>query len=162
MQLLIMRHGIAETQSHDGRDANRRLTEQGVRKTERAARGLATLVEAPQVILSSTKQRAFETAQILQDVFASPVETHEALSAEAHEPIIELLQSRPETRVMIVGHEPTLSQLVERFCAGRRHQSFVHMKKAGCACLEMSFINGQPGPALLHWLASARMLRSLA
>ena len=80
MRLLVFRHGIAEERSADGTDAARALTAQGVERTRAAARGLAAFADPPDVILSSPRTRALQTAREAAVAFGREVEVLVALS----------------------------------------------------------------------------------
>jgi hypothetical protein len=58
--------------------------------------------------------------------------------------ILGRLAERAEDVLILVGHEPTLSQLVETYCTGRVW-GCVQLKKAGCACVQ--FPSDQPPAA---------------
>lgn len=162
MRLLVFRHGIAEDRSADGTDASRALTEHGVERTRAAARGLAAFADRPDVILSSPKTRALETAREAAAAFGRDVEVLDELADGPPDAVLRTLAARPEETVMIVGHEPMLSELVEQACTGVRRLGFVDMRKAGCACIDIAFApGGEPAGAALLWLATPKMLRGL-
>jgi phosphohistidine phosphatase len=162
VRLLVFRHGIAEDHSADGTDAARALTGQGVERTRAAARGLARIAEPPDVILSSPKVRALETAREAAAVFGREVEVLDDLADGPPDAALRALAGRPERSVMIVGHEPMLSELVEHVCTGGRRIGFVDMRKAGCACLEVALEpDGEATAATLYWLATPKMLRAV-
>ena len=163
MRLLVFRHGIAEDTSADGTDAARVLTPQGVERTRKAARGLAELCDPPDVILTSPKARARQTAEAAAEAFGRPVEVLDELVDGPPAPVLQALAARPEDTVMIVGHEPMLSELVEQVCTGGRPAGFVDLRKAGCACLDVTLASGGGATAAtLLWLATPKMLRAAA
>jgi phosphohistidine phosphatase SixA len=163
MRLLVFRHGIAENTAADGTDASRVLTAEGVTRTRKAARALARLCDPPDVILTSPKARARQTADAAAEAFGSPVEVLDELADGPPEPALAALARRSEETVMIVGHEPMLSELVEEACTGSRSRGFVDLRKAGCACLDVTFgPGGDAREATLLWLATAKMLRAAA
>lgn len=160
MRLLVFRHGIAEDHSADGTDAARALTDQGVERTRAAARGLARIAEAPEVILSSPKVRARQTAREAAAAFGREVEVMDDLADGPPGAVLQALAARAEGSAMIVGHEPMLSELIEQVCTGGRRLGFVDMRKAGCACLDVSFDPGGAVTGTLLWLATPKMLRA--
>jgi phosphohistidine phosphatase len=160
MRLLVFRHGIAEDHAADGTDAGRELTGQGVERTRAAARGLARIVEAPDVVLSSPKLRALQTAREAAAAFGREVEVMDDLADGPPDAALAALAARPEASAMIVGHEPMLSELIEQVCTGGRRLGFVDMRKAGCACLEVSFDRSGAATATLLWLATPKILRA--
>jgi phosphohistidine phosphatase len=164
VRLLVFRHGIAEDTSADGTDASRVLTADGVTRTRKAARGLARLCDPPDVILTSPKARARQTADAAAEAFGGcPMEVLEELADGPPEPALRALARRSEETVMIVGHEPMLSELVEQVCTGSRSRGFVDLRKAGCACLDVALgPGGEATEATLLWLATAKMLRAAA
>jgi phosphohistidine phosphatase len=162
MRLLVFRHGIAEDQAGDGTDASRALTSAGVERTRAAARGLARISDPLDVILTSPRLRAVQTAEEAAAAFGCAVEALDALSGGPPDAALRALAARPEEALMIVGHEPMLSELVEQVCTGARRLGFVDMRKAGCACLDVVLQpNGDVTAATLLWLATPRMLRAL-
>ena len=74
MKLLLVRHAIAEERD-DKRwpsDADRPLTQRGMRRFRSAAAGLGTLVPEVDRLLTSPFVRAHQTATILEDVLDWP------------------------------------------------------------------------------------------
>jgi phosphohistidine phosphatase len=163
VRLLVFRHGIAEDTADDGTDASRVLTPQGVQRTRKAARGLAEFCDPPDVILTSPKARARQTAEAAADAFGRPIEVLDELADGPPAPALEALAVRIEDTVMVVGHEPMLSELVEQICTGGRSVGFVDLRKAGCACLDVTLApGGDATAATLLWLATPKMLRAAA
>ncbi|MCC6581514.1 MAG: phosphohistidine phosphatase SixA [Phycisphaeraceae bacterium] len=161
MQVMFVRHGIAEEQGPDGKDASRRLTEEGVARTRDAMRGLSRIVEPPRAIFTSPKTRARQTAELAAEQWNLPADQLRAcdelagLSAHA---ITQVIRECRQPVVMLVGHEPTLSQTIESLCTGERIHGFVEMKKAGCALVELD--DNTRGRLL--WLLTPRVLVALA
>ena len=161
MRLLVFRHGIAEEHAADGTDAARALTAEGVARTRAAARGLARFATPPDVILTSPKVRAAQTAQEAAAAFGRDVEMLDELASGPPGDVLRALAGRREEAVMIVGHEPMLSELVELVCTGGRRLGFVDIRKAGCACLDVALEpGGEAAAATLLWLATPKMLRA--
>ncbi|MCE9591695.1 MAG: phosphohistidine phosphatase SixA [Planctomycetes bacterium] len=162
MIVYFFRHGIAEDAPPGGDDASRELTPEGVEKTTLAARGLANLIEKPDAILTSPKSRAVQTAQIISGAFDMKVRTLPVLADGLDTAVVRAIARLRHESVLLVGHEPTLSRVVELLCAGHDAPPFVQMKKAGCACVEI--VKGSAGntDARLLWLATPTMLRKLA
>lgn len=157
MQVMFFRHGIAEPHGPDGSDAARRLTADGVRKTREAAAGLARFADVPEAILTSPLTRAMQTAEIVGHALDLRPQIADVLAYGPAEAVIEMLEGLALNTVMLVGHEPTFSECVERICT-RGAEGFVQMKKAGCACV--SYDPGREGRLL--WLATPKMLRAAA
>src|SRR5689334_20895370 len=104
MQLVLFRHGIAEDHSSDGDDDTRRLTSDGIEKTTQAAKGLAALIDRPDVILTSPKVRAAQTAQILAKALGRQPQELDVLAGSSVPKIIGAVSDRTESTVVLVGH----------------------------------------------------------
>lgn len=124
MKLYIMRHGPAEDCAPSGRDADRRLTPEGRDRTLAVAQAMCDEGERPNIIFTSPRVRALETAELVAELAnrasmtqlgATPclVEIRRELGMGVDQLplLIELLRAG-RNRVMIVGHEPDLSSLV--------------------------------------------------
>jgi len=161
MRLLVFRHGIAEDRAADGTDASRVLTKEGVARTRAAARGLTRVAGAADVILTSPKVRAVQTAHEAARASGAPVEELAELADGPPGLALRALAGRSEQTIMIVGHEPMLSELVEAACTGEP-AGFVDLRKAGCACVDVTLEpDGRASRGTLLWLATAKMLRAL-
>jgi phosphohistidine phosphatase len=167
MQIIFVRHGIAEEHSRDGKDESRRLTEQGQKRTAQAARGLATLIDPPDLVYTSPKVRAMQTAQIVASMFELEPRTLLSLAQGSASHVLNDVARLKARSVMLVGHEPTLSMAMA-MCLAAPHldehaaDGTVQLKKAGAGCV---FMNFHRDPAMqrgmLLWLATPRMLRQL-
>lgn len=161
MQLYVVRHGIAVPHGTPGvAEDQRPLTPEGEKRVKEIGRGLKQLDIALERIISSPLPRALRTAEILADELKarSLLETNDVLSAgQSAESIRAWLSGRGEERLMIVGHNPGLSDLVGLLVTGRSDVSVCTLRKGGIAALE-----GEPGANMnLDWLARPRLLRAL-
>jgi phosphohistidine phosphatase len=170
MDLYILRHGLAGSREEwTGPDAERPLTSKGRSRTKAAARGLARLGVAPDIILTSAYLRAAETAQLTAAELQAPVEEVQALEpGKLRRGYRALLQRYDEdTSVMLVGHEPDLSALIGILIAGAA-PARVELKKGACALLALdatsvkSSADTEAQSATLLWLMTARALCSIA
>ncbi len=159
--LYLLRHGIAVPHgSPEFEDDDRPLTPRGRRRTRQVAFGLEMLKVRPDRIVTSPLPRARQTAEIVADVLKMPerLESDEALRAGVETAsVIDWVRSRSEETLMVVGHNPWISELVERLTAGSSSSAFVELRKAGVAAL-----GARPdGQFSLEWLARPKMLRKL-
>ena len=77
-QLWLLRHGDAE--AHETRpDAERRLTERGERQSHTAGRALVALGAGIDLVLTSPKIRALETARLAAAAWGAEPEVYEPL-----------------------------------------------------------------------------------
>src|SRR5688500_10778707 len=113
MELYLLRHAIAHERNRARwpNDSQRPLTSAGRRRFRDAARGLKQWLPKRAVILTSPYVRARETAAILSKIAKLPrvVECPEIASGAPVRKAFELLRSRKEGAVVLVGHEPNLS-----------------------------------------------------
>jgi phosphohistidine phosphatase len=164
MDLYIFRHGIAEDRSQSGRDEDRELTPEGIAKTRSAGRALRKLGVELDLVLSSPFARAWRTAEVLVEQLETPEKLRrceEMASGMPPAPVLAELKrrSREFRSIMIVGHEPDLSQLISLLLSGFPSLS-ITMKKGGLcklACLAL-----EPGAATLEWHLTPKLLERLA
>ena len=163
--LYIMRHGLAVAQSsvRFSDDAQRPLVPEGKEKMREIARGLNRMGFEMDWIVTSPLVRAVETAEIIAESLASSVPTDvcEALRpGGSPEELMAFLAKRPtRTRVLVVGHEPDLSELAARLIGAGSHAN-LGFKKGGCCMI--SFNEFPPrSPGQLEWWLTPRLLRKL-
>jgi len=118
MELVLMRHGQAE-ESNSLRypdDDLRPLTERGSALQEKVARALRLMGKVPERIISSSRLRARQTAEISAAILRCSVEFNDCLG-EHYSPnsVIALLANCPPRKtIMLVSHEPNISDLTTR------------------------------------------------
>ena len=163
MNLYLLRHGIAVERGSAvfGNDADRPLTLKGERRLWRIANAMEALELSFDLILSSPLVRARQTAEIVAEAFNArkPFEFSEGLKPDADLKLLinELknLEPAPES-VLLVGHEPCLSELISRLVSGSADFS-VLMKKGGlCKLSTESLKFGRC--ATLEWLLTPRQM----
>ena len=98
--------------------------------------------------------RARDTAQLAcQALNIEPVEEESLADGFDRDDALELLMRHgPDARVLVIGHEPSFSQVVHDFIGGR-----VDLKKGGVAAVRAERTNGE-----LIVLLRPRELESLA
>ena len=166
MKLYLFRHGIAaDRETFAGKDAERPLTEDGTRKTRLAAQGLRRVAPAFDLILSSPLLRARQTAELVVTAYEGrpPLRFSDWLAEDAaHEEVIrEIRALRPAPgALLLVGHEPNLSELASLLLTGRPTMG-MRFKKAGACRLTWDRIDLGPG-AVLDWFLPPKVLRALA
>src|SRR5260370_30768905 len=124
MNLYILRHGIAVEHGAAGyeNDDERPLTGKGERKMWAIAEAIEALEICFDSILSSPLVRARQTAEIVADALKCKkrLELTDTLSPQpGTKPLIEYLQDqRALDDILLVGHEPFLSQLISLLVSG--------------------------------------------
>jgi len=128
-QLWFLRHGEAEP--HDARpDEQRRLTARGEDQSRAAGRALAALELTFQLVATSPRVRALDTARLACEALrCEPVE-HKPLSKGFDvDDAIELAHAAgPDKRLLVVGHNPDFEQVLHDLTGTR-----VDLKKGGIA-----------------------------
>lgn len=116
MDLLLWRHAEAEEARGGISDADRRLTEKGVKQARRLAQWLRPHLPKRTRILVSPAKRAQETALAL----GLPFEREPRLAPNADVADLIAVSAWPEneTAVLLVGHQPTLGRLAALLLAG--------------------------------------------
>ncbi len=109
-------------------------------------------------IATSPLPRALKTAQIVADVLGKPdlVEVFDELRADRDAASIRAwIATRQESRLMIVGHNPSLSNLLALLTTGDEHLGFCDLRKGGIAAL-----TGDPrGLYQVDWIARPKLFR---
>jgi phosphohistidine phosphatase len=164
-ELYMMRHGIAVARGTTGfsEDSKRPLTSDGQKKMAEIAKGLDRTGLKLDWIVTSPLVRAAETADIVAKSLSTrpPVDVCDALRpAGSPEDLVAFLAKRPNRRkVLVVGHEPDLSELAGRLIGAGAHASLT-FKKGGCCMI--SFEEFPPhDPGQLIWWLTPRLLRKL-
>jgi phosphohistidine phosphatase len=163
-QLYLMRHGIAADRDASLDDSKRPLTAEGSTKLRAIARGLARIGVELDWIVSSPFVRAFESAEIIAEQLApeAAVDRYDALTpAEGSaQKILSFLSQHPERpRVLLAGHEPSLSKLAAELVGASPNANFA-FKKGGCCLITWEEFPPEP-PGRLTWWLTPRLLRKL-
>jgi phosphohistidine phosphatase len=132
-QLWFLRHGEAEP--HDARpDADRRLTARGEQQSRAAGRALAALEITFQLVLTSPRVRALDTARLACEELGSDFVVDDALSSEFSlaDALALAAAAGDDKRVLFVGHDPDFTQIAYDLTGAR-----VDFKKGGVAGVRM-------------------------
>ncbi len=163
MNLFLFRHGIAVDHGTPGgeNDANRPLTPKGARRLERIAEAMEAMELTFDQIISSPYVRARQTAEIIAEALGlkRKLTFSEILApgGDAGELIAELNQTAPQPEhVLLVGHEPWLSNLVSTLTSGDTRVA-IDFKKGGLCLLEVGTLR-HGRCATLAWLLTPRQM----
>jgi phosphohistidine phosphatase len=162
MQLYIVRHGIAidREDPKSPAEAERFLTEDGIRKTKQVAKALAAQGLHADLMVSSPYVRAMQTAEIFATALEyakQKIQKTETLlpGAEPAAFFRELARQKQASAVFCFGHAPNVDELVAAALGASRQITSV--KKAGVALVELKRIS--PPSGQLIWLATPKLLR---
>jgi phosphohistidine phosphatase len=167
MNLFVLRHGIAVEPGTPGykKDSDRPLTTKGKRQLRQIADAVKEMDLSFDLILSSPFLRAKQTAEIV----AKPLKSRKRLafsdeltpSGSPKALIRQLNEVRPAPEnVLLVGHEPYLSQLVALLISGRATAS-IDLKKGGLCKLEAGPLR-YDHCAKLTWLLTPNQMKLMA
>ena len=166
MNLFLLRHGLAVEPGTPGyeEDSARPLTQKGRSALREQCAALRRLKLEFDLILSSPLVRARETAEIVaaelklkkylqcSDTLKPGSDPHQLVSA------VHYIRPAPEN-VLLVGHEPHLSELISLFVTGKTEGGFA-LKKGGLAKLEVEKLRaGQC--ATLSWLLTPKLMQAM-
>lgn len=162
MTLYLLRHGIAEDPDPGGTDRDRRLTPRGRLRMRRAARGLRVLVRRLDALYTSPYPRAAETAALVAAAMGHGLAVRELdalVPGTSPMDVVRALRALRGDRVMLVGHEPTLSKTAALLLTGSVDGLQIDLKKGGCIAVTLRAAT--PRSAVLEWTATPRALRRL-
>lgn len=161
-ELYLIRHGIAEARGDAWPDDGRRpLTEEGILRLRKVARGLVRLGVTCDIVLTSPLVRARQTAEII----AATLDPHpHIITAESLAPggdcaevIADLEKQTRRAGIALVGHEPGIGELAARLIASRHPIPF----KKGAVCrIDVPSIPPD-GPGELRWFLPPKVLRAV-
>lgn len=128
------------------------------------ARTLARICEKPDEVYSSPLRRTWQTAELLEEVCGWPAPTPlESLEPgiQAAETITCLQSPADRERLVLVGHEPSLHELLAFLLGGARSSVALEMKKGGAALVRCPS-GPRAGGGRLLWLLPPRVILSAA
>jgi phosphohistidine phosphatase len=136
--LALVRHAKSSWDHPGIDDHDRPLNERGVRDAPRMAARLAT--EHPELrggaLLSSTALRAATTADAFADALDTTVRLDERLYGASPRRIVELAAARSESAVVVVAHDPGLSDLVRHWSGFPADGAIPHMPTCAVAVFD--------------------------
>jgi phosphohistidine phosphatase len=167
MELYILRHAMAvEREEWKGSDEARPLTPEGRAKLDEIAAGMKKVVSKLDLILSSPLVRAWQTAGAVAKAYGMKnslkLRDTAALAPDSKfDPLFaELAERADDRRVLLVGHQPHLGDLIAYLIADGFARN-IPLKKGGLACLEIDPATPRSS-CTLHWLMTPKQLRLLA
>jgi phosphohistidine phosphatase len=161
-ELYLIRHGIAEERGDAWPDDTKRpLTERGISRLRKEAKGMARLGVAFDVVLTSPLVRARQTADAIAGTFdpRPPIVAIESMApGGTYQAVLADLEKQARrSRIALVGHEPGIGELAARMIGSRHPLEF----KKGAIC-RIDFETLPPaGPGALRWFITPKVLRSL-
>ncbi|WP_018143715.1 SixA phosphatase family protein [Alloscardovia criceti] len=113
--LILMRHAKTEKSAQD--DASRELTDKGKKQAKHVAKAMDGMGLVPDIVAVSGAKRARETADRMLKVFGDKPELiyHKQLYTDGMAEVSEILasQKKKNKTLMIIGHEPSISEAAQ-------------------------------------------------
>ena len=149
VELYLLRHADAvDPGEWTDADTTRPLTATGERQAEALADFLATRRFLPAAIVSSPKVRAAATAELVARALGLNVMLDDRLGERLDLRRLEaILDSVPGRRVLLVGHDPDLSDLAATLSGA----SYLPLSKGALVRIDVS-LPVQPAGGILRWL----------
>jgi len=166
IELYVLRHAVAKSREtwRGEDDSQRPLTRKGEKEMWRVAKAMKNLGLSFDLLLSSPFVRARRTAEIVRDVFKAgeKLKLTPALGAKAD--LERFLKQIPKMfgsprKVLLVGHEPFLSELIALLLMGEA-RSLIKLSKGGLCKLTIESM--RPPDALLAWLLTREQLVAMS
>ncbi len=151
MRIYIMRHGDANQNIFE--DRIRPLSELGVQAVSRVGNYLKLQNVKIDLIITSPFLRTYQTAEIISKIFniEDKIEESNKLLIEScpNEIISDLSKKNVENGILLVGHQPSVGNLISHLTNGK--QVNITMGKAALACIEIDHSLRQNN-GVLKWM----------
>ncbi len=161
MILYFLRHASAgEPTANPKRDEKRALDSDGIEQCGYVGRALNALDVTIDAMISSPLKRATQTASLVGNEmgYEGKLQIEAALRPGASFAEFRRMldkYSRQEA-IMVVGHNPNLSEFLGRIISSSGCEALVDLKKGAAAKVEM-----KRNSAVLHWCLTPKILRTL-
>jgi len=131
-----------------GDDAERPLSQKGRKQAERLGKFLARTGFQPDVIVTSPKVRAQQTAELVATALGARTETDHRLGGPLDVGVLaNVVADAGGSRVVLVGHDPDFSDLTAELVGAE----YMPLKKGTLVRLDAT-PPLQPASALLRWM----------
>ncbi len=160
MFLYVLRHAIAEDAESGESDSTRPLTREGRQKLAHVLDRAVGASVAPSYILTSPYLRAKQTAHMAAHALNTKNVIETAVLVPSGSPEMvwdELTEYRAEEQLMVVGHEPLLSEFVGYVLDSPTLR--VEMRKATLVAVAIDSLRGSPR-GVLQWMITPKLSAS--
>jgi phosphohistidine phosphatase len=155
ISLIIVRHGEAEPKIDSIEDKERKLIKKGVKQMRRVAGFIDEMDYSFDRVFSSTYIRAYQSAEVILDELGEDekkIETITELEPDKDpSEFINKIKENDNASILIVGHEPFLSQLVRNLTGGN-----VEIKKGGLVVIDYNPVDGK---GILKTLVTQKIMK---
>ena len=160
MVVYFLRHASAGRHlSNPAKDEKRGLDKEGIEQCGYVGRALAALNTQVDAIISSPLKRALQTASLVANEigYEAKLQTDDALRPESTFNDFRKLMAkyaRLET-IMVVGHNPNLSEFLGRTIVGGNNSASIDLKKGAVARVDLDRTKGS-----LQWCITPKVIRA--
>jgi phosphohistidine phosphatase len=161
MEVYMLRHGDAVPRGTPGYpNDDRPLTEGGIKKLIESAKGISSLVENFDVIISSPLVRALDTAKITAEATGYGKEiitTGYMIPGNPMRSLFNVLKDyNDKEKMLLVGHEPHLGYLASYLLGIEEH--VIEFKKGGLCRIDVSGFPPNNNSVLLWHLTQKHLI----
>lgn len=161
MIIYFLRHASAGTHmANPKKDERRGLDQDGIEQCGSMGRALAALEAQVDVIISSPLKRATQTASLVGNEMGheGKLQIEDALRpgatfADFRKMVAKYAQ---QDAIMVVGHNPNLSEFLGRIISDGGTQAAVELKKGAVAKVDIN-----RNTAMLQWCLTPKLVRTL-
>jgi len=162
MILFFLRHASAGHHlANQARDEKRPLDPQGIEQCTQMGRALNTMDVHVDAVISSPLKRATQTASLVANEigFDGKLQFTPALRPDAQmDAFRELLERNAKLEaVLVVGHNPSLSQFLSLLISEGASDNSVELKKCAVARVDLS-----SGMGMLKWVVTPKVVQALS
>ncbi|NIP56447.1 MAG: phosphohistidine phosphatase SixA [Gammaproteobacteria bacterium] len=152
MKIYLMQHALAYSAEED---QERALNPEGIEQAKASARGIKKLGLSFDLVMTSPKRRAQQTAALIAEAVRYPysdiLTTEALLPNQSPEEVLEILQKEStDSHILVVSHLPYLENLARELMQG----GDIHFENSGLTCFDMS----GPRTAILEFHLKATQL----
>ncbi len=161
MIVYFLRHANAgEPKADPAKDEKRPLDDDGIAQCGHIGRALAAMDVHVDLMISSPLKRATQTASLVSNEigYEGKLQLDDALRPSANFRDFRDLLTRYQQHesIMVVGHNPNLSEFLGRLISSGSAEAFIDLKKGAVAKVEVGRRNGE-----LHWCVTPKLLRTI-
>lgn len=161
MILYFLRHASAgQHLANPKKDEKRALDKDGIEQCGYVGRGLAALAVQVDAVVASPLKRATQTASLVANEmgYEGKLQIEEALRPGTNYPAFQRMLEKyaKMEAIMVVGHNPNLSEFLGRAVSEGACEASVELKKGAVARVELNRNSGS-----LQWSLTPKILRTL-
>lgn len=161
MIVYFVRHASAgESLSNPKKDERRPLDADGIEQCGVMGRALTAMNVQPEVIISSPLKRATQTASLIGNEigYEGKLQLESAMLPEASFPEFRRMIEKysKQEAIMVVGHNPSITEFLARFISHSGGEASVEFKKGAAARVETA-----RHAATLNWFLTPKIARSI-